>query len=203
MKADRSIGLAALAFSVLTFVGLIVANPPGGSFSAKDLSDYAAKGHRPAVYVALNLLLVAAGSLLYLVTRLSARVAAEGSSRIFSPLGFTAGAAWAIGASLLGIVPVGLANGGHLPADNAVVYLLTQLGFIVLFAADGITLGAALLAFAIGGRALIPGWLRWVTVVAGVLGLASPAFFPFFALLLWGIVFGVWALASRGGPAAL
>jgi hypothetical protein len=203
MGSERSsVGLAALAFPILTFVGLVVANPPGGNYSAKQVANFVAHGHRAVVYLALYLLLLAAVALLYLVSALRGRLAGGNASRLFSATGFAAGTAWAIGAALLFVVPMGLANGGHLPSDQSVVYLFTQAGFAVIFGAGGILLAFAVLSLAAGGGATLPAWLRWLTIVAGVLGLASVAFFPFFFLLLWSIVFGIWTLASRPSEAS-
>ncbi|HEY1336992.1 MAG TPA: hypothetical protein VGF59_05750, partial [Bryobacteraceae bacterium] len=72
---------------------------------------------------------------------------------------------------------------------------------VVGFAAGGIMLGAALLVLAVNSSGELPTWLRWLTGVAGVLGLASPAFFPFFALLLWSLVIGIWTLTSDSAAA--
>jgi hypothetical protein len=58
-----------------------------------------------------------------------------------------------------------------------------------------------LIAFVIGGRALVPAWLRWSTLVAGVAGVVSLTFFPAALVLLWGIVMGIWLLVPSRGPA--
>ena len=58
-----------------------------------------------------------------------------------------------------------------------------------------------MIAFVIGGRALVPAWLRWSTLVAGVAGIVSLAFFPAVLVLLWGIVMGIWLLVPSRGPA--
>jgi len=42
----------------------------------------------------------------------------------------------------------------------------------------------------------LPNWLRWLTLVVGVLAIASPALFPAFAIPIWGIVIGVWLIAA-------
>jgi hypothetical protein len=39
--------------------------------------------------------------------------------------------------------------------------------------------------------------MRWLTIIVGVLGLASLAFFPWFALLIWAVVAGIWLLMSE------
>jgi hypothetical protein len=198
MKSDRTtLGLAALLFPILTIAAMVIGNPPGGNWSAKHISDYVARGHRVSAFVAMYLLLLAAVALLYLVAALRRRVADGNASRLFGATGFAAGTAWAIGAPLLFLVPAGLANGGHLPTDPAVIYMFTQAGFGVIFVAGAVMLSVALLAFAFGARAAIPAWLRWLTIAAAIVGLASAAFFPFFLLLLWSLVLGVYALATK------
>jgi hypothetical protein len=49
----------------------------------------------------------------------------------------------------------------------------------------------------LGSRGSLPNWLRWVSLVAGVLALTAPFFFASPAVPLWGIVVGVW-LVVRG-----
>jgi hypothetical protein len=54
----------------------------------------------------------------------------------------------------------------------------------------------------IGARGILPAWLRWSTLVAGLCGVAGLAFFPFFLLMLWAAVAGVWVLTAAADPAA-
>jgi hypothetical protein len=194
VKRDSStLGIAAILFAVLTFVGMIIASPPGGNYSAKNIADFVDRGHRAAAVVAVYLMLAAAAALLYLVAGLRERAA---GSRLFAPLAFAAGTAWAIGAAILVTVPLGLMNGAQAAPDGNTVYMLTQAGFAVMFGAGGILLGAALISLALAGFAGVPAWLRWLTLVAGVAGVASIAFFPFFLLLVWALVLGIWLTAS-------
>ena len=86
--------------------------------------------------------------------------------------------------------------GGGKALDPRVTYAFSQAGLVVMFTGGAILLGAALVALALDGSAPLPSWLRWTTGIAGVLGLASPAFFPFFAVLLWAVVTGIWTLTS-------
>src|SRR2546426_4044441 len=56
--------------------------------------------------------------------------------------------------------------------------LASELGFSVVFGPAAILLGFALIAFVLGARTLVPAWLRWSTLVAGLAGVVSLAFFP-------------------------
>ena len=80
--------------------------------------------------------------------------------------------------------------------DAPVVYLLSEVGVLLNLATPGILMGTAVLVLARRAGATMPRWLRRFTVVAGVCGVAAPFFFPYFVFLLWGLVTGVWCLAS-------
>ena len=197
MKRDSTfVGAAAVLFALLTFVGMIVVDPPGGDYKESDITSFVAHGHRTAVFVGVYLMLAGAVCLLFLVTALRGRTSGRWAA-LFDGVSTAAGTAWAIGAVLIAVVPIAFSNGLDTGPDSHTTYVITQIGFATLFAAGGILLGVALIAFA--ASAALPMWLRSVTWIAGIAGLISPAFFPFMILLIWGIVFGIWTLASRPG----
>ena len=198
-------GIGALAFGILTFVGLALMNPPGGTYKAHDVAKYLKHGHRVAVFAGLYVEILAALGLLLLLTYLRDRVAAPatrfaswlvgviGGSMIL--LGFTVAAAGAIAHAYGG-------SGVVVPPTTS--YLISETGAAIVWGPGGVLLGLSLILLAAARGVTFPGWLRWVTLVAGVLGLASPAFFPSLALLVWAIVTGIWLLTvgARQGPAA-
>jgi hypothetical protein len=199
-------GVGSIAFSVLTIVGLALANPPGGTYKASDAAKYVAKGHHVAVFASVYVLLLAVLGLLlllaYLRDLLSAAPDGERVARIFWAMGIGAATSFAIGwAIVLGNAIAHAFGGSGVVVDPAVTYLASELGFSVVFGPAAILLGFALIAFVIGGRALVPAWLRWSTLVAGVAGVVSLAFFPAALVLLWGIVMGIWLLVPSRGPA--
>jgi hypothetical protein len=199
-------GVGSIAFSVLTIVGLALANPPGGTYKASDAVKYVAKGHHVAVFASVYVLLLAVLGLLlllaYLRDLLSAAPDGERVARIFWAMGIGAATSFAIGwAIVLGNAIAHAFGGSGVVVDPAVTYLASELGFSVVFGPAAILLGFALIAFVIGGRALVPAWLRWSTLVAGVAGVVSLAFFPAALVLLWGIVMGIWLLVPSRGPA--
>ena len=201
-------GVGSIAFSVLTIVGLALANPPGGTYKASDAVKYVAKGHHVAVFASVYVLLLAVLGLLlllaYLRDLLSAAPNGERVARIFWAMGIGAATSFAIGwAIVLGNAIAHAFGGGGVVVDPAVTYLASELGFSVVFGPAAILLGFALIAFVIGGRALVPAWLRWSTLVAGVAGVVSLAFFPAALVLLWGIVMGIWLLVPSRGPAVV
>jgi hypothetical protein len=199
-------GVGSIAFSVLTIVGLALANPPGGTYKASDAVKYVAKGHHVAVFASVYVLLLAVLGLLlllaYLRDLLSAAPDGERVARIFWAMSIGAATSFAIGwAIVLGNAIAHAFGGSGVVVDPAVTYLASELGFSVVFGPAAILLGFALIAFVIGGRALVPAWLRWSTLVAGVAGIVSLAFFPAVLVLLWGIVMGIWLLVPSRGPA--
>lgn len=197
MKKDSTlVGAAAVLFALLTFIGMLVASPPGGNYSESDITTFVDHGHRAAVIVGLYLMVAGAVCLLYLVSALRGRTSGRWAP-LFAGASGAAATAWAIGAILVCIVPLALINGLDGAPDSHTVYTFTQVGYAALFGAGGILLGVALIAFA--SSAALPTWLRVLTWIAGIGGILSIAFFPFFLVLLWGIVFGIWTLASRPG----
>jgi hypothetical protein len=199
-------GTGGIAFGVLTFVALFLASPIGGNYKASDAASYVAQGHRPVVFVSLYLVLVGVLGLICLLVRLREAIDVTGSEQaaalnIFWGTGLAAATCFAVGWSVIFSVPMTYAysvSGFSIGPTEA--YAITQAGGIVLYGAAGILLGFALIALGVGGRAALPAWMRWLTLVVGVLGLASPGFFPWFALPIWAIVAGVWLLASARAP---
>jgi len=84
-------------------------------------------------------------------------------------------------------------------------YLIGEIGVVMIFGSGAALLGFALIALGLAARVTFPEWLRWLTLIAGVASLTGLAFFPFFLLILWGMVIGVWLLvAGRGSdPSAM
>jgi hypothetical protein len=200
LNQTRLAGLGGVAFGVLAFVAMLIASPPGGNYKASDVTSFLAKGHRPAVFLSLYLMVLAVVGLVLLLAQLRMRV--EGSREtLFWGFSIASAAAWVAGYALVVATPAALAfSGGKLSASAIspqTAYVFSEAGWAVMYGAGGILLGVALATFVIG-RVAVPGWVRWFTVLAAVCALAGIAWFPFFIVYLWSIVLGVWALlASR------
>jgi hypothetical protein len=196
-------GIAALAFSVLTIVGLLLSEPPGGTYSAHDAEKYIARGHHVAVFVAVYLLLLATFSLIWLLAYLREVGFAASSetwvARLFWGTGLCAAASLAVGWSLMLGVAMSTAFGGHsVTLAPNVTYVLVEVGSTAIWGAGAFLLGLALIAFSLAATAVFPAWLRVATAVAGIGGITGVAFFPSGLLLLWGIAVGLWLVfASR------
>ena len=201
IKDRRLAGVAGIVFAVATFVAFVLANPPGGKFHENDVADFVAKDHRSAVIVSLYLMVLAAVSLVGLGSYLRADgFGGAGAGRLFTGLLVAAATSWLAGWVIVVTPAAARVFGGAPEIDAGVAYTFMQAGFSVMLVAGGMLLGAALLTLAIAG--VEPGWVRVLAAIAGVAGLATPAFFPFFLLLLFAVVVGIWLLVSRGPAAA-
>lgn len=120
----------------------------------------------------------------------------------FSAAGLIGAGSLIAGFAIVGTVPVALSQGGGGPIDPRLTYMFAEVGDSVVFGAAFVMLGAALVI--LGWRGALPMWVRVITVIAGMGGLAAPAFFPILLVLLWGLVIGIWLLTSgRGGDTAV
>lgn len=198
-KAKRATGIGGVAFGVLFFAAMMIANGPGGTYSASEVTAYNASGHRIAVFVALYAALFACGGLVALLAGLRGTITGAGNghaAQVFWGCGLAGATALAVGWALVSTIPISMTLGGGKAFAPKVMYAFDQAGLVVVFAAGGVLLGVSLIALAVASGETLPTWMRRTTAVAGVLSLASPAFFPFFFLLLWSLTAGVWALTS-------
>lgn len=196
-------GIGALAFSVLTIVVLIVASPPGGSYSAHDASKFVSKDHHAAVFVSTYLIMLALVGLIVLLAYLREVTLAgrEGdlSARIFWGTGLAAAACFGAGWGIMLGNSIAHAFGGKgVVVTPVITYLVSELGAAMIWGPGAFLLGVALITLMLASRGVLPAWLRWSTLVAGVGGIASVAFFPSALVILWGIVIGIWLLVA--GP---
>jgi hypothetical protein len=196
-------GVGGIAFGVLTFAAVVLANPPGGGYSASQVADYLAKGHRVGAIVAMYLGWFAVFGLICLLAHLRAAAnlapGHEWATSIFWGTGLAAAASFAVGWGVVGgQVIAHLEGGSGVTIPPPTTYLVSEVGVIFIFGAGAALLGIALVVLMLAVRTtLLPGWLRWLTVIAGLCGIAGPAFFTFFLLLAWGVLIGIWLIASR------
>ena len=193
-------GVGGIGFSVLIAASGIVGKVPGGTYSASDVADYVAKGHRTSIFIATAFGLLSALGLLLLLVGLRERIGGSSFlSDLFWGTSLVSVTAFAIGVVAWFVVPISIAIGGSssVVIDPTVTYVILQVGGTIMFGVGAVFLGLTLIVLMIGSRQTLPAWLRWFTLIAGVLGLASMAYFPFFAVLLWGLITGLW-LATAG-----
>lgn len=194
-------GIGAIAFAVMTAIALALVDPPGGTYKASDVSDYLDKGHRVAVFAGVYAEVLAVLGLILALAYLRDLLVAW-TARIFWALGMIAAGLLALGWAVMSAGALARAYGGSAVVVSApTTYLIAEVGGAIVWGPAAILLACALITLTATPVAL-PAWLRWLTLVLGVIGLASPAFFPSFGLVLWGLVTGVWLLTTaRTQPA--
>lgn len=196
-------GIGALAFGVLTIVGLALINPPGGTYSASNVGDYLSKGHRTSAYAGLYVEIIAVVGLILALAFLRNAIPSRATRRIFWVLGMFGTASIILGWTIMDAGAVARAVGGSAVVVSAPTsYLVSQVGATIVWGPGAIFLALALLTLTASPNPSLPPWLRWVTLGLALIGLASPAFFPSLALLIWAVVTGVWLLAAGGRAAA-
>jgi len=205
MGNDRRLaGIGSLVFTVLLVAAAIAANAPGGNYHANDVADFVAKGHRSSVMISLFLVAAAIAGLLVVMAYLCETSFGKGrSGRIAWGTSLFAAGSFLVGWAILITPSMSVALGGGPSIDPAVSYTIMQAGWAVFLVVSGMMLGISFLTLAIAGTAA-PTWMRAFTGIVGLLALASIAFFPFWAVFLWGLVIGIWLLVSspRQAPPA-
>jgi hypothetical protein len=201
-------GLGAIGFSVFTSIAVSVGGAPGGNYIESDVANYVAIGHLPTVIVTGYLALFGVLGLIcvfaYLREVVSAGAAHKLATNIFWGAGLTAAAAMAVGWGLVTGIAVAAAEGGSSNPGNTVAasvshsetYALSDTSINVLYGSGGFMLGFALIALMVASRGTLPDWLRWLTLILGVLAIGAPAYFPSFAIPIWGVVIGGWLIAA-------
>jgi hypothetical protein len=201
-------GAGAIAFSFfaapISVASFVVQSAPGGTYSESDVANYVSVGFLPTVIVTGYLALAGVLGLICLLAYLREVIGVEPSRKVASSVfwgaGLAAAASIAVSWGLLTGIAVAAAEGGKAASvSHPVIYLLSDTSKNVLFGSGGILLGLALIALVLASSGRLPNWLRWLTLVVGVLAVASPALFPAFAIPVWGIVIGVWVIASGRG----
>jgi hypothetical protein len=201
MKRGSLAGFGALAFAVLSIVGLIVAKAPGGSYSASDVADYVKSSHRPLVFLGAYLGALSVVGLIMLLARLRDAIGDGARATIFGGLSAASAAGFGVGFALNAAVPIAMGYGGKgVTLDPPVVFTISEAGWVIISGVGGVLLGCALLMFAFSAVG-VPAWVRWSTVVAGIAAIAGFAWFPFALVLIWAAAMGIWLLAGARGTA--
>jgi hypothetical protein len=205
-------GAGAIAFSVFTAIAVTFGGAPGGNYVESDVANYVAIGHLPTVIVTGYLALFGVLGLIcvfaYLREVVSVEPARKLATNIFWGAGLVAAASMAVGWGLVTGIAVAAAEGGSSNPGNTVAasishpetYSLSDTSINVIYGSGGFMLGFALVALMVASRGTLPTWLRWLTLIIGVLAIGAPAYFPSFAVPIWGIVVGVWLIVAGRVP---
>jgi hypothetical protein len=206
-------GVGAIAFVVLTAVGIVGGSAPGGNYAESDIRNYVSIGHLPTVivtgYLALFGVLGLISLLVYLRAAISANPGRELAANIFWGAGLVSAASIAVGWGLVSGIAVAAAEGGSANPGNvgavatitpSGTYFLSDTSLNVLYGSGGIFLGFALIALTRASAGILPGWLRWLTGIIGVLALTAPALLGAYAIPIWFVVIGIWLIVAGRAP---
>lgn len=195
-------GIGAVAFGILTFVAFALSDSPASTYRASDVANYLASGHRVTGIAAMYLGWLGVLGLICMLAHLRGYVGdvpGEGmAASVFWGAGIAAVTSFALGWSVDGGQIIAHLEGGKdLTVAPQVTALISEVGSVLfIFGSGSALLGFGLIALMLGSRQTLPGWLRWLTLVAGLCGMAGPAFFTLFLVLVWSIIVGCWLLVT-------
>jgi len=209
----RLAGVGGIAFAVSLVIGFTLFGPKGGRYSAAEIASFLAQTSFSFI-ISIGLFVISVTGLTVLMAYLSdASFGAGRLGRVSWATTLVAAASFLIGWGLY-LAPASSISSGGPALDPGVTYTFLNAGMVVLFGVGGIALGIALVTLAAGGRAA-PMWVRALTGLAGISALLTWAFLvafgrspnqwlpgPFYVVILWGLVMGVWLLVSSARPTA-
>ena len=198
-------------FAVALVVGFTFFGPRGGSYAASSMSNFIGQSSS-SVVISIYLLGASIIGLLLLMAYLTETFMSGGSHVRLTWGASTLAAGSFLGGWSLYFAPFTSVISGGPAIDPAIAYAFVNAGFVVLFGAGGMLLGIALLTLAVWGRAAST-WVRALNALGGLSAFLSWGFLlaskwsasqwlpiPFYVVLLWGLVIGVWLLVSSPLP---
>lgn len=209
MNGERRLaGVGGMVFAVALVAGFTLYGPKGGQYSAAEVAAFVAQ-NSSGLAVSVVLFGVSMVGLFLFLAYLSGTYVDEGPYRRLAwGMSMAGGSSILIGWGLYLASPIAAHSGGR-AIDPGISYVVIGAGFTVLFGVGGMLLGIALVSIAIGARAA-PTWVRGFSGLAGLSSLLSWPFLlasnwspnqwlpvPFYLVVLWGIVIGVWLFIPR------
>jgi hypothetical protein len=200
-------GLGALAFGAMTLVATFISDAPGGSYTASQVNAYLSRGERASQLLSFFLAVCAIPGLICALAHMRDALAENPEHRRAASVvwgsGIAAAACFAVGWGVDGgQIFAHLEGGSPIAVPPAVTYLISEIGVVFVFGCGAMLLGFALITLTASSRGLMPNWLRRLTLVFGICGVAGLAWATFFVLLLGVAVIGAWLLAAGRGQAA-
>jgi hypothetical protein len=194
-------GVGALAFGAMTLAATFISDVPGGGYTSSQVAGYVSRGERASQLIAFFLAMCALPGLICMLAHIRDALATRPEHRRASSLiwgsGIAAAACFAIGWGVDGgQILAHLEGGSAIVIPPAVTYLIAEIGVVFIFGCGAMLLGFALLTLMVSSRGLLPTWLRRLTLVFGLCGIAGLAWATFFVLLLGTAVIGAWLIAA-------
>ena len=165
------------------------------------MAGYVSSGERASQLLAFFLAMCAIPALISTLAHIRDAVATSpdrgrAASLIWGS-GIAAAACFALGWGVEGgQIIAHLEGGSAIVIPPAVTYLISEIGVVFIFGCGAMLLGFALITLMLSSRGLMPNWLRRVTLVVGICGVAGLAWATFFALLVGMVVIGAWLVAA-------
>jgi hypothetical protein len=204
-------GVGGIVFTAALVVGFTFFGPRGGYYSASSMSNFIGQSSTNMI-VSIYLFGASIIGLLLLMAYLTETLMSGGSRVRFTWGASTMAAGSFLAGWSLYFAPFMSVLSGGPAIDPAMAYTFVNAGFVVLFGAGGMLLGIALLTLAMWGSAA-PTWVRALNALVGLSAFLAWAFLlaskwsasqwlpvPFYVVLLWGFVIGVWLLVSSPLP---
>lgn len=200
-QIHRRAGIGLIAYAVCTAAAFFGSGAPGGDYSASSVANYIASANLPLIATLWGIAAVGALGLLVVADGLRTQ---PRSGPLLVGLA-TAGAAVSVaGAFVSGGVAIAMAEGGAAVREGvppAVVYTITEIGNLLAVCAPALCVGVAAIVMAV--RSALPGWLRVISVPAGICGILAPLFVTYFVFLLWALLAGTAIAVRRTAAPAL
>ena len=199
-------GGGGIVFAASLTVGFTLFGPKGGRYSADEIGAFVGQ---TATSLIASVYLVAASiiGLIVLMAYLSGTMGAGAYRRITWATSVLAAGSFLIGWCLYLTPSTAVLAAGPAP-DAALSHTIITAGFVLVFGASGILFGIALVTFALGAG-VTAAWARALSGLAGLGAFLSWAFIlalgwspnqwlpaPFYLVVLWGLVMGVWLIVS-------
>jgi len=203
----RLAGVGGVAFAVSLAVGFTLFGPKGGSYSAAEIDSFVAQTSG-SVIISIALFVISVTGLVVLIAYLSGASSDTGrGGQVSWATSLLAAAAFLIGWGIY-LAPSGSIGSGGPTIDPGISYLFTSAGMVILFGVGGVALGVTLFTLAMAGP-VTPAWVRAISGLAGISALLTWPFLvalqwspnqwlpgPFYLVILWGLVIGIWLLIT-------
>jgi hypothetical protein len=191
----------------MTLAATFISDVPGGNYTSAQVSGYVSRGERASQLLGFFLAMCALPGLICMLAHVRDALASRPEHRRASSLvwgcGIAAAACFAIGWGVDGgQILAHLEGGSAVVIPPAVTYLIAEIGVVFVFGCGAMLLGFALVTLMVSSRGLMPAWLRRLTLVFGLCGIAELAWATFFALLLGTAVIGAWLIAADRSQAS-
>jgi hypothetical protein len=199
-------GIGAIAFGAMMLAATFISDAPGGNYSSSQVAGYVSSGERASQLLAFFLAMCAIPGLICMLAHIRDAVATrpdrDRAASLIWGSGIAAAACFAIGWGVEGgQIFAHLEGGSAIVIPPAITYLISEIGVVFVFGCGAMLLGFALIVLMVSSLGLMPNWLRRLTLVVGICGVAGLAWATFFALLFGMVAIGAWLVtAGRAQP---